>query len=536
MKKSILLIMVLFLAVTFVSADYVGKSHFKNMKGKKVKEFRFETDAQAVEFMNLESSKGNLKRMSGMMDKEAGMSHVKLGQYHNGIKVFGGEVIQHMKNKKVTGMSGHYFRVKDVTTTPALSYDEAVLFLKENLGEGGLKAGNVSKKDRLLIYPVSNEAFRLVYRVVLDKGLTYSMTGLVDAVTGDVLFKYSNVHRDTAYWAYGTGYHNDNLTMVSTKSSSDNYYRMFFELKGSGWYNQYIYDCNHSLNVGDYPKTTNNSNWPKDSNNNVNAYLFNTYNYFKDEHNRSGANNANMDVKAYVHVFDANQQGSYTDNAMWNGSMQAFIFCDPYNEYSGFTTGAALDVVAHEFSHAVTSYTSNLVYQNQSGALNESFSDIMGAAVEWHVQSAGYGFNKADWVMGEDCYYSFGDYLRSLENPNARSQTNGQLGPDPSHLNQYIETTVDYGGVHLNATIYPHAYYLLTNGGTHTISNVTVTGIGVEKATKIFYRAWTHYLTSNSQFVDAANAVLNAAYDLYGSGTEYTQAVNCMEAIGWQIN
>ena len=206
-------------------------------------------------------------------------------------------------------------------------------------------------------------------------------------------------------------------------------------------------------------------------------------------------------------------------------------FLDPGT--NGFQTAAALDVIAHEFTHGVTQFTSNLVYANESGALNESFSDIMGTAVEFHWQAAGTGFCLADYYIGEDIFTDYGYALRNLVNPN--------LNGDPCHLTQKKKLpnteAGDWGGVHANCTIYGHAYYLLANGGTNMVSHIAVTGIGVEKATNIFYSAFTAYLTPTSQFISAANALLKSASVLFGSASnEYQQTVKMLQAIGWTVN
>jgi len=176
-----------------------------------------------------------------------------------------------------------------------------------------------------------------------------------------------------------------------------------------------------------------------------------------------------------------------------------------------------------------------LIYLFECGALNESFSDIMGTAVEHYCQSEGSGFLMADWYIGEDANPSFSIIgSRNLEDPNSNWQS--PLGPDPCHLSQqhFVPFDVDNGGVHLNATIYSHAYYLLAHGGTNSVSGITVSGIGIDKATKIFYRAWTYYMIPISEFVDAASALPQSADDLYGSSSnELAQTLRSMEAIGW---
>jgi thermolysin len=252
-------------------------------------------------------------------------------------------------------------------------------------------------------------------------------------------------------------------------------------------------------------------------------------------------NDNNLDIEATVHWYDG------SDNAFWNPEQKQIYFLDPGQR--GFQFTGALDVVAHEYSHGVTTYTSGLIYWDESGALNESFSDIIGAAVEFYWQEPGDGLLKSDWLNGEDSrpYYSTAE-CRNLEDPNTNSQLKNAgfpsylWYPDPCHLSQKIPpiiwygSLVDSGGVHLNMTIYSHAYYLLSNGGTNKVSGKSVAGIGIEKATKIFYRAWTYWMTSTSSFWNAGNYLLWSAAHLYGSASnEYAQTIKAMEAIGWTV-
>ena len=214
----------------------------------------------------------------------------------------------------------------------------------------------------------------------------------------------------------------------------------------------------------------------------------------------------------------------------------AFFCCDGvmlYGDGDGRTytyLAGGLDVVAHEMSHGVTEFSSNLVYQDESGALNEAFSDIMGAATEFFYQPVGTGQEKADWLIGEDVVIRFPGYLRSLSNPNA------VFDPDHYSLLRFIGTDVDNGGVHYNMTIVTHAFYLAVAGGRNRVSNQTVTGVGmanIERMEKIFYRAWVLLMGPTSKFTDARAATLQAASDLYGaSSNERTQVAAAWSAVG----
>jgi thermolysin len=192
----------------------------------------------------------------------------------------------------------------------------------------------------------------------------------------------------------------------------------------------------------------------------------------------------------------------------------------------GFTLGGqtwnflsgGLDVVGHELSHGVTEFTSNLIYRNESGALNEAFSDIMGTSIEFFFQPAGSGDLKADYLIGEDVVKPGG--IRSMENPAAFG--------DPDHYSKRFLGTADNGGVHINSGIANQAFYLAIEGGTNRTSGQTVQGVGGanrEQVEKVFYRAFTQLMPSNSTFSVARAATIQASRDLFGANSNAERAV-----------
>lgn len=268
------------------------------------------------------------------------------------------------------------------------------------------------------------------------------------------------------------------------------------------------YNMNNSSNESSLPGTL-----VTDSDNNFNSsvqaaavdahyYIGLVYDYYKNNFSRNSYDNAGAAIKSSVHF------GSNYNNAYWNGSQMV------YGDGDGTTFKAlsgAIDVVGHEFTHAVTEKTANLEYRSQSGALNESISDCFGYLIEG---------DPTDWQMGEDCYTpnTPGDALRDLRTPTLYNQ--------PDNMSGYVtlpETDAgDWGGVHTNSGIPNKAFYLVAS----TINNNA-------KTANIYYRALTTYLTSTSQFVDMRNALLQAATDLYGAnGTEYNAVANAFTQVG----
>lgn len=231
-------------------------------------------------------------------------------------------------------------------------------------------------------------------------------------------------------------------------------------------------------------------------------YLGVTYDYYMNKFNRNSFDDNGAKIIASVHV------GSNYNNAYWNGSQ--FAFGDGDGSYFIPLSGA-LDVSAHEFTHAVTENTAGLVYQYESGALNEAISDIMGAAVEFYLNE------DPDWLLGEDIAGpGLGmPALRSLEDPTAMG--------DPDHYSDRYTGSQDNGGVHTNSGIINKVAYLIGAGGTHY--GYHVDGQGVEAMEEIFYRALTTYMTSTTDFADARLACVQAATDLYGSGSAEVQTV-----------
>ncbi len=235
------------------------------------------------------------------------------------------------------------------------------------------------------------------------------------------------------------------------------------------------------------------------------------YNYYSTRFGRDSLNNAGMTLISTGHY-----DSSY-NNAFWNGSQMVYGDGDG-TRFSPL--GGALDVVGHELTHGLTSFESALVYQNESGALNESLSDVFGAAIEaWNDG----GVSADTWKLGEDVYTpaTAGDALRYMNNPT-------QDGASKDYYPERFTGTADNGGVHYNSGISNLAFQRLVAGGGHPRykNHLSVSGIGMSAAEAIFYRAQTDYLTSTSDFQAMRNATLQAATDLFGANSSQRDSVN----------
>jgi thermolysin len=243
-----------------------------------------------------------------------------------------------------------------------------------------------------------------------------------------------------------------------------------------------------------------------------------------------------IEVDSIVHPLarsEANRQPSDVVNMFINNALYCcagvLMFGDGdgrvFNSFAG-----GFDIVAHEWSHGVIEFTSDLIYRDESGALDEAFADIMGAAMEFYYYPVGTGRDQADWLIAEDVVLVSPGYLRSLNNPSA----NGH--PDHYSLRRNIGTSTDDGGVHFNMTIATHAFYLSVAGGRNRVSGVNVQGVGlasIERMERVFYRAFTQLMAPNSQFSDARRATLQAATDLYGGASnERAQVELAWTAVG----
>jgi Zn-dependent metalloprotease len=259
-----------------------------------------------------------------------------------------------------------------------------------------------------------------------------------------------------------------------------------------------VYDCQHQWvqRVGDPVRTEGDPDTIDDAVNNAYEFIGKVRDFFRTLE-RNSYDNVGSDIILNVHF------GKNYNNAFWDGDELTFGDGDG-TIFVNFAK--SLDVVAHEFAHGVTQFTADLDYYSQSGALNESFSDVFGSAITQHV--LGQDAGNADWligdeIMGQDLY---GESLRSMKAPGT-AYDNSIIGkdPQPDHMDNYYTGLADNQGVHINSGIPNKAFYLVSMA------------IGTDKATPIWYHALRN-LWATAVFNDAVEVIAESARILTKNG------------------
>ncbi|MFI9149577.1 M4 family metallopeptidase [Streptomyces sp. NPDC053367] len=241
-----------------------------------------------------------------------------------------------------------------------------------------------------------------------------------------------------------------------------------------------------------------------------------TYELFLGAFGRDSIDGSGLPLNATVHY-----EEDY-NNAFWNG--EQMVFGDGDGEiFLDFTI--PIDVIGHELAHGVTQYTANLAYFGQSGALNESLSDVFGSLIKQHT--LGQTAAEADWLIGAGLLAPrvTGTALRSMKEPGT-AYDDDVLGkdPQPATMEDYVHTGRDNGGVHINSGIPNHAFYLAATA---------LGGHAWERAGRIWYDVLTGgELHEDALFTDFATLTVKAARARYGTGDELTAVTKAWEQVG----
>ncbi|MDB4089390.1 M4 family metallopeptidase [Flavobacteriales bacterium] len=466
-------------------------------------------------------------------EDQIGFTHIKFQQVINNIPLELNFVAVHIKNGVIKAISGNLESNIPSTNTAVLTEKnvlnstlniinaneykwerpEEEAYIKEF--ENNQEASFYPKGE--LVYFGLKSKLRLVYKFNVYAHEPVSRADYyMDAVTGKLLFKNDIIKHANAIGSASTGY--SGTRVITTDSTSTTNYRLRETGRGLGIE---TYDCNTGTSYGaavDF--TDSDNNWTSTANDDQYALDAHwgaemTYDYFWNVHARNSINGSGFKLVSYVH-YDNNYV-----NAFWDGSRMT------YGDGNGTSTSplTTMAVAGHEITHGLTSNTANLVYSYESGALNESFSDIFGVCIDFWSRPT-----DANWLMGDEIYTSAGSYFRSMSNPNAKND------PDTYGGTHYYTGTADNGGVHTNSGVQNFWFYLLVNGGTGTNDNMdaySVAPLGFDTASRIAFRNLTVYLSRNSQHSDARFYAIKSATDLYGACSPAVIATtNAWHAVG----
>lgn len=481
--------------------------------------------------------------LSRVENDKLGMTHFIYQHKINEIPVVYSQYRLHTLNDQVTSLNGEFYTGIEVNTKPVVSKNSAIDKAKQFIGATKYRWENLledvflksrtnnpnatyAPQPELVIVAKNgnykNPEFRLAWKMDIYAVAPLSRHWVyVDAITGEVIWSTDRIcHADTPGTAT-TGFSGVRNIVADSFGGG---FRLREAARGGGDGVQ-TYDMNEGTDYAlavDFTDADNNWTGPTPA---IDRYAYDahwgsemTYDYFYLVHGRNSIDNNGFALVNYIH-YDA-----AFDNAFWDGQVMT------YGDGSGGTFNEPLttiDIAGHEVSHGLTTFTADLVYQDEPGGLNESFSDIFGVTIDNYARGT---TGTPLWRMGEECTSS-GNGIRLMSNPNAFGDPDTYLG-----TNWVAAGGPDNGGVHSNSGVQNFWYYLMCQGGTGTNDNsdaYNVTGIGIADAADIAFRNLTVYLGSNSQYADARFYAIQSAQDLFGGcSPEVETTTNAWYAVG----
>ncbi len=471
----------------------------------------------------------NELQLEKIQEDNFGKTHIRMHQYFQGIKVWASQIFFHYDAEgKLYCVNGNYHptpnlqKIKyNVAVTEArqktLQHVSTITTYKE-LSPWEQKVLEYSEPiTEKVIYPYQGK-FYVAWHVTVRPNFLERYEYFIDAVTGEVIDYYKNTtHGDVTTTA--TDLLGQSRT-IHTYQQGNTYYmidasRPMFDATTASFIPNLdkvkgvlVTLIAQNGNKDIYHITSTNNSWTDARSVSSHYNAATCYEYYRTTFNRNAIDGQGGNIISIINVMDP-QTGQQMDNAFWNGKFMAY---GNGNQLFSKPLAAALDVAGHEMTHGVIEKTANLIYRDQSGALNESIADFFGCMIE-----------RNNWLIGEDvangAIFPSGA-MRDMSNPH-NGGNQGDPGWQPAHMNEFVNTTQDNGGVHINSGIHNKALYLLAAAITKT------------KAEQIVYKALTTYLTRSSNFIDARNAMIQAATDIYGANSNETAQVKAAyDAVG----
>ncbi len=477
---------------------------------------------------------------------ELGMTHHFLQQYFEGLPVFGAQLTLHESAEGFLRMNGRLFNVAAQVPEGKINENDAKSIVKDDLRSRTVLMDTKSlamqllqqgDEQREILYFDDTHNLHRAWQIKYIPNIYENWEYIVDASSGEILNKWNNICRihdhDESKQAkfssqppsLGSGL-DLNGANLEVRCYDDN--GTFFLLDASR-------EMFKSLGTADLPPqgailTYDTKNKPIDeetgffpneliSSSDANAWDAKAvsahvnagiaYEYYRQLLQRNSINGSGGSIYSFINIADPEKGGDF-DQAFWN---EKIIFYGNGKDVFNRPLQAALDVAAHEMSHGVIQNSANLIYQGESGALNEAIADFFAVATEARLTNE---TDVIDWKIGNDIIntsiYRSGA-LRDLSNPHNGGTSLNSVGYQPQFYSERFTGRADNGGVHINSGIANHAFYLVTES------------VGLQKAEQIIYRSLTTYLTRSSNFQDLRNAMVAAASDLHGVADE-VRAVN----------
>ena len=443
-----------------------------------------------------------------------GRVHERYDQYVGGVRVFGGDVARQARAGLTESIFGSIYEGIDLDTTPSLSESDARLTFAKLAGTNPA----AERAIELVVLPRDDGSYAIAWRghVWRDHGWWNTF---IDAHSGETLLEYNDLQTQAAVGT-GTGVLGDrkkvSTNQVGSQFVADDQLRppvlITYDMRGNHLRTDAYLDGLYTPTPADLASDADNV-WADAANVDAHVHLGWTYDFYFKRFGRHGLDDREAPIYAVSHPvrrsdlpFLPDSAIDYVINAFWCGGcgprgLGAMVFGEGLPEgyelvgtgqYVDYLSGA-LDVVAHELTHGLTDYSSGLAYRNESGALNESFSDMLGTSAEFYYRAAGVHTQQADYLIGEDVIRPGG--IRSMAEPSAFG--------DPDHYSRRFQGSADNGGVHTNSGIPNNAFYLAIEGGVNRTSGLRVQGVGAanrEQIEKVFYRAFVSLLPSNATF------------------------------------
>lgn len=474
-------------------------------------------------------------RIKSIENDQLGFIHYRLQQTHKGIPIETATWIAHTKNNIVHSLNGQLYSNMPSTSSPSVNEETALEHAKSHIGAAIYKWEIPEEETHLkwesndpeasyfphgeIVYvskgfSLKEESFRLAYKFNIYAHAPLSRSFVyVDAITGEILGENAIIHHVDTPGTAETAYSGSQAIIADSFGGS---FRLRDASRGLGIR---TFDLNNAYGYGGAVDFIDSDNIWDNVNPEQDEYAGDAhwgtevcYDYFNLEHARNSIDNAGFQLNSYVHY------GINYVNAFWDGSRMT------YGDGNGapYTPLTSLDIAGHEITHGLTNFTADLIYFAESGALNESFSDIFGTAIENYGRPGDW-----DWLLSADIGSSF----RSLENPNLFNHPDTYNGTFWAPL-----AGPDNGGVHTNSGVQNYWYYLLCEGGTGTndIGDAyDVTGISMTSASAIAFRNLTVYLVDGSDHSDARFFAIQSAIDLFGAcSIEEEETTNAWYAVG----